>query len=258
MFLRLLHGIKRGHFWQRQPTHTHIVSSVAGCSVPSGAGWRPRMCGGPTRQGDHDDGQRVHATDAGGGSPLRTPDPLLEPQDVRVHLRRAQQDPHHQPREDAAALRGSRELHQEHRFRWRHRAVRRNQAFGARAHPEGSHPRRHAVRQSALARRHAHQLQDGAPVDQASRRPHRDEGQRFARQARQERRHHAASRDGQARAQPGWHQGHGAAAGCAVRGRCRPREDRDPRSQQARHPDRRHRRHQLLAGRRRLCRPGQR
>ena len=50
--------------------------------------------------------RRVHATDAGGGCPFRTSDPLLEPEDGPLHLRRTQPNPHHQPREDAADVRG--------------------------------------------------------------------------------------------------------------------------------------------------------
>ncbi len=38
-----------------------------------------------------------HAPDAGSRRPFRPPDPLLEPQDGAVHLRRPRQDPHHQP-----------------------------------------------------------------------------------------------------------------------------------------------------------------
>ncbi|MDH0094622.1 hypothetical protein N7373_24500 [Achromobacter mucicolens] len=40
------------------------------------------------------------ARNAGSGCPLWSPDPLLEPQDVAVHLRPPQQDSHHQPRKD--------------------------------------------------------------------------------------------------------------------------------------------------------------
>ena len=46
--------------------------------------------------------------------------------------------------------------------------------------------------------------------------------------------------------------------GCAVRHRRRPREHRRARGQEARHPGRRGRRHQLLPGRHRLRDPGQR
>ena len=47
-------------------------------------------------------------------------------------------------------------------------AVRRHQAFGPRGRAEGSRPLRHALREPALAGRHAHQFQDHPPVDQAA------------------------------------------------------------------------------------------
>ena len=52
---------------------------------------------------------------------------------------------------------------------------------------EGSRALRHALRQPALARRHAHQLQDRQAVDQAPEGARRDAGQRHARAAQQER-----------------------------------------------------------------------
>src|SRR3546814_1888610 len=52
-----------------------------------------------------------HAPDAGSRRAFRPPDPLLEPQDVAVHLRRPRPAPHHQPREDRAAVRRRDELH---------------------------------------------------------------------------------------------------------------------------------------------------
>src|SRR5690606_9024614 len=52
-----------------------------------------------------------HAPDAGSRRPLRPPDPLLEPEDGPVHLRRPRQDPHHQPREDRSAVQRRDELH---------------------------------------------------------------------------------------------------------------------------------------------------
>ncbi len=64
--------------------------------------------GGPTLIGARH--VRHHASDAGGRRPLRPPDPLLESEDGRVHLRPAQQDPHRQPREDAADVPGCDEV----------------------------------------------------------------------------------------------------------------------------------------------------
>ena len=74
---------------------------------------------------------------------------------------------------------------------------------------------RHAVREPALARRHAHQLQDHPPVDQAAGRDHRAGRLRRAREARQEGSDAAAPRDGQAREEPRRHQEHGIA--CRMR-----------------------------------------
>src|SRR5690606_17650609 len=69
-----------------------------------------------------------HAPDAGGRRSFRPPDPLLEPEDGSLHLRRARQDPHHQPRKDHAAVRRRDELHVVDRPEARHRAVRGYQA----------------------------------------------------------------------------------------------------------------------------------
>ena len=48
---------------------------------------------------------RFDAPAARGRSPLRPPDPPLEPEDEAVHLRRAQRDPHHRPGPDRPAPR---------------------------------------------------------------------------------------------------------------------------------------------------------
>ena len=58
--------------------------------------------------------------------------------------------------------------------RRRHGAVRRHQALGARGDRDRSAALRHAVREPALARRHAHEFQDHPPVDQAAARAQRD------------------------------------------------------------------------------------
>src|SRR4051812_8000102 len=44
------------------------------------------------------------ASNAGSRGPFRTSDPVLEPEDGAFHLRPSQQDPHHQPRDDAGEL----------------------------------------------------------------------------------------------------------------------------------------------------------
>ena len=86
-----------------------------------------------------------HAPDARSRRPFRPPDPLLESQDGAVHLRRARQDPHHQPRKDAAAVHRRDELHLGARAEARHHPVRRHQALGARRDEGRSRALRHAV-----------------------------------------------------------------------------------------------------------------
>ena len=77
------------------------------------------------------------------------------------------------PRDDAAvqvdAQRGAgdREADQQARSRQgRHRDVRGHQEAGPGGDRRAGDPRRHALRQPALAGRHAHQLHDRAPADQ--------------------------------------------------------------------------------------------
>src|SRR5581483_6060622 len=94
LFRREVHGIKRRLFWQRNPTRAsrtrrlgvlEAAPPARGCCGPRG--WSPGMRGGLTQAGVFY-ARRVHATDAGGGCPLRTSDPLLEPEDGSLHLRR--------------------------------------------------------------------------------------------------------------------------------------------------------------------------
>ena len=124
---------------------------------------------------------------------------------------------------------------------------------------EGSRALRHALRQPALARRHAHQFQDHPQSIKRLDGTHRDAGERHARQARQEgsARCCAARRTSSRRAWAAsrrWTR----LPDVHVRHRRRPRGHRDPRSQEARHPGRRGGGHQLRAGRRRLRDPRQR
>src|ERR1700682_4082712 len=100
-------------FMATQPTRASLTL-VTGCpwtSLTGVSGMVTGMRGGSTHTGVFH-ARRVHATDAGGGSPFRTSDPLLEPEDGSLHLRRAKKDPHKQPAEDAADVRGSCALHQ--------------------------------------------------------------------------------------------------------------------------------------------------
>ena len=75
---------------------------------------------------------------------------------------------------------------------------------------------RHALRQPALARRHAHEFQDHPPVDQAPAEIDEMLASGALEQAQQARGADAAPRAGKARAQPRRHQGDG----CACRTRC--------------------------------------
>ena len=140
------------------------------------------------------------------------------------------------------------------------RAVRRHQALGARGRSQQrGDPLRHALREPPLARRHAHQLQDHPPVDQAARRDLTTwpRTARSSSAARRKRMMLRRERDKLERSLGGIKDMDGLPDVLFV-DRRRPREHRDPRGQQARHPGRRDRRHQLLAGRHRLRDPGQR
>ena len=147
------------------------------------------------------------------------------PKMAQYHLRRAQQDPHHQPREDAAAVRGGGGLRQAASSPMAARVLFVGTKRSAReAIAARSGALRHALREPALAGRHAHQLQDHPPVDQAPGRARRADRQRRLDKRGKKEAQHAAPRDGEAREEPGRHQGHGGPAGRAVRHRRRPRE----------------------------------
>ena len=90
--------------------------------------------------------------------PLRAPDPALEPEDEALHLHRAQRHLHHRPAAVAVLHRPRLRVRQGDRRARRHDPVRRHQEAGPGGHRRAGHPRRHALRQPALAGRHAHQL----------------------------------------------------------------------------------------------------
>ena len=73
-------------------------------------------------------------------------------------------------------------------------------------------PLRHAVRHAALARRHAHELQDDPPVDQALEDARGDHRARCERRVHEERAAEVRAREGQAREDARRHQEHGCAA----------------------------------------------
>ena len=81
-------------------------------------------------------------------------------QDEPVHLRGAQRDPHHRPGPDRPAARRRPGVRPRDRRPGRPGPLRRHQEAGPGAGRPGGGPRRPAVRQQALAWRHAHQLRD--------------------------------------------------------------------------------------------------
>src|SRR5882757_1664713 len=172
------HAIKRGLFWQRNPTRASSLTineawwlgaRDVNCALwRERQGWLPGMRGGPTQTLETIYARRVNATDAGSGRPFWTSDPLLEPEDGPFHLWRTQQNPHHQPREDTAAVYGGCELRKERHCRRRHCAFRRHQALGARGCAARGASLRPAVREPALAGRHDDELQDHPPIHQAA------------------------------------------------------------------------------------------
>ena len=188
-------------------THRHRVRGAPGKGVAR-VGYvevQPRASPRRTKEGaacprhwsqvNHASGH--HAPDARSWRAFRSPDPLLEPPHGAVHLRRARQDPHHQPREDAAAVHRRDELPVGPRAEARHDPVRRHQALGARCDQGRSRPLRHAVRRAALARRHADQLPHGQGVDLAPQGTRADGDRRQLREAGQAR--SAAARAASAR-----------------------------------------------------------
>ena len=112
------------------------------------------------------DGSRHHAPAPRERRPLRAPDPSLEPQDEALHHDRAQRHLHHRPAAVAVLHRHQLRVHQGHRGQGRHDHVRGHQEAGPGGDRRAGDPRRDALRQPALAGRHAHQLPDRAPADQ--------------------------------------------------------------------------------------------
>ena len=151
-------------------------------------------------------GRRHHEAAAGGRSPLRSPDPALEPEDEAVHLRRAQRDLHHRPAADPGAHRHRLPVRAQHRRGRRHRPVRRHEEAGPGADPEAGRPRRNSpVRELPLARRDAHQLPDRARPRREAARARAAGRDRRDRADDQEGRPQGQARGRQARAQPRRH-----------------------------------------------------
>ena len=141
----------------------------------------------------------------------------------------------------------------------RHGHVRRHQEAGPGGRRRAGDPRRHAVRQRALARRHAHQLPDRL---QAAAAPQGARADRLRRRRRlrddQEGAAGPASREGQARAHPRRHPGHGQGPRRGLGRRHQEGAHRRRRGPQAGHPGHRDPRLQLRSRRRRLPDPRQR
>ena len=106
---------------------------------------------------------------------------------------------------------------------------------------------RDAVREPTLARRHAHELQDDPPIDQAA--PGLEEITAAGGSTEFTKKEMLGSepRARKARARVRRHQADGRPAGCRLHHRRWPRGDRGSGSEQARHPGRRRGRHELLA-----------
>ena len=113
-------------------------------------------------------GRRHHPPAPGERRPLRAPDPSLEPQDEALYLHRAQRHLHHRPAAVADLHRPRVRLRQGHRLPRRPDPVRRHQEAGPGGHLRAGHPGRDAVRQPALAGRHADQLPHRHQADPAA------------------------------------------------------------------------------------------
>ena len=197
-----------------------LRGAVPGLTQPSG---------GESRGCRHDE-----AT-ARGRSAFRPPDPPLEPEDEALHLRRAQRHLHHRSQPDPGAG-GRRLLLREgsRRRRWRDPVRRHEEADPG---PRGGVRRgvRHALREPALARRHAHQLPDcrgPGPQARRSSRLHAPAGD-FAAMPKKEALSPRA-RAGEARPQPRRHAAAGPAAGRDLRDRHQEGAHRRHRGEQAR------------------------
>ena len=150
-------------------------------------------------------GRRHHEGNARGRCALRAPDPALEPEDEALHPHRAQRALHHRPAADADLHRPRLRLRQGDRRARRHGAVRRHQEAGAGVDRRAGHPRRHALRQPALAGRHAHQLPDRLQAAAAAQGARGAGAGRLGRHRHQEGTAHAVPREDQAGAHPRRH-----------------------------------------------------
>ena len=180
------------------------------------------------------------------------------PKMAAIHLRRAQQDPHHQPRPHGAALQGGERVRPQARRRRRHLAVRRLEARGARSDGRGGRALRHAlvtqrwlggmltnfktIRQSIKRLKTLEEITEPGATFEFTKKEMLGLGREKEKLERT----------------LGGIKNMDALPTRRVPHRRRPRGNRRSRGAQARHSRRRHRRHELLARGHRLPDPGQR
>ncbi len=190
-------------------------------------------------------GCHQHEAAARSGRPLRASDPPLESEDARVHLRRAERDPHHRPGADRVAPRAGARLRARDGAARGQRPLRGHQEAGPGCARRGGGPLRPALRQHALAGRDAHQLhhdQASHPAPGSARGAPRGGRVRAADQEGSDQAHRG---DQQARRGTGWHPQDAAPAGGGLHRRPPPRVDCGGRGATARDPDRGNDRHEL-------------
>ena len=182
----------------------------------------------------------------------------MESEDGLVHLRHPQQHSHRRPRAVGADAAPGAAGGERHRRQWRPHPVRRHQAAGAGSGRRGRQEMRAVLRQLALARRHADQLEDDLRLDFAAAQARRDARVERGRRLHQEGAPRSAARARQARPRARRHQGHGRLA----RPRVRHRHEQGGHRDQGGAPPQRSgggdRRHQLRSRRHHLCRSRQR
>ena len=120
----------------RQRAEEQPRSSSHRARRPHAVGVATGACTNERTSRGRSNGRRHHEAAAGGRSPLRSPDPALEPQDEAVHLRGAQRDLHHRPAADPGAHRHRLPVRAPHRRERRHGALRRHEEAGPGADPE--------------------------------------------------------------------------------------------------------------------------
>ena len=215
--------------------------------------------GHPTKQAiGRSDGRGRHQGAAGGRSSLRSPDAALEPAHAPLHLWRAGRDSHHRSPPDGATAEAGDRVRHRGRGEGRGGPLRRDQEAGPGLDPGVGRALPDAVREPALARRPAHQLQHDPQADPAAARAARVQGGRPARPAAHQGAHVDGGRAAQARVQPRRRRRHAAHPGRGDHHRPEDRGDRAARGRAPRDPDHRPGRLQLRPGPRQLRDPRQR